>query len=190
MSGIGNYHVLNISCPNAFGGQSFTDPDSFRMLMKEIEKIRVAAPLLIKLSPDLSHEQIDQILEISARYGVNGVICSNLTKDKHSSKIIDFPIPEKGAISGKPLQDKADELIKYVYHKTNGQMVIIGCGGVFSAKDAYKKIRLGASLIQLITGMIFEGPQLIGEINRGLADLLKRDGFKNVSEAVGIDNKN
>ncbi|MEK7149638.1 MAG: quinone-dependent dihydroorotate dehydrogenase, partial [Patescibacteria group bacterium] len=83
----------------------------------------------------------------------------------------------------------ANNLIKYIYQKTKGEFVIIGCGGIFSAKDAYKKIRLGASLVQLITGMIFEGPQLISQINRGLVKLLKKDGFKNISEAVGIDVK-
>jgi dihydroorotate dehydrogenase len=86
------------------------------------------------------------------------------------------------------VQELSDDLIKYIYKKTKGEFVIVGCGGVFSAEDAYKKIRLGASLIQLITGMIYEGPELISDINLGLVKFLKRDGFINVSKAVGIDN--
>jgi len=157
--------------------------------MMEIEKVRVAAPLLIKLSPDLAREQIDAILDIAFHYGINGVICSNVTKKRDKLKLADENAPESGGISGKPLEEKADELIKYVYRKTGGQMLIIGCGGIFSAEDAYKKIRLGASLVQLITGMIFEGPQLVSDINLGLTRLLRRDGFNHISEVIGIDNR-
>jgi dihydroorotate dehydrogenase len=78
-------------------------------------------------------------------------------------------------------------LLSYIYKKEKNRFVLIGTGGVFSAADAYKKIRLGASLVQMITGMIFEGPQVVSEINRGLVELLERDGFKNISEAVGVD---
>ena len=92
-------------------------------------------------------------------------------------------------MSGKIVEEMANEHIKYVYKKTQGRYVIIGLGGVFNAEDAYKKIRLGASLVQLITGMIYEGPQLISDINSGLVKLLKRDGFTNISQAVGIDNR-
>lgn len=85
------------------------------------------------------------------------------------------------------MEDLANKQIKMIYQKTKGKYIIIGCGGVFSAEDAYKKIKLGASVIQLITGMIFEGPQLISEINQGLVKLLKKDGYKNISQAIGID---
>ncbi|MGD0977018.1 MAG: quinone-dependent dihydroorotate dehydrogenase [Minisyncoccia bacterium] len=189
MSGIGSFHVINISCPNAFGGEPFTEPARLKMLLAELEKVRVAAPVLLKLSPDLDHQQIDAILEIAVHGGINGIICSNLTKTQNNHKIIDPSIPDRGGFSGKIVEEKSNEQIKYVYKKTAGQMLIIGCGGIFSAEDAYKKIRLGASLVQLITGMIYEGPQLIGEINFGLSRLLKRDGFSNIAEAVGIDNR-
>jgi dihydroorotate dehydrogenase len=80
-------------------------------------------------------------------------------------------------------------MLAYIYRREGKRFVLVGCGGVFNAADAYKKIRLGASLIQMITGMIFEGPQVISEINRGLVDLLKRDGFANIHDAIGVDNK-
>ena len=96
-------------------------------------------------------------------------------------------MPPVGGISGKAVQDLADAMLAYIRRREGDRFVLIGCGGVFSAEDAYKKIRLGASLVQMITGMIFEGPQVVSEINRGLAGLLKRDGFANVGEAVGAD---
>ncbi|MBI4975302.1 quinone-dependent dihydroorotate dehydrogenase [Candidatus Peregrinibacteria bacterium] len=189
----GSYMTINISCPNAFGGQPFTDANSLSKLLDEIKKHQNEKPIFLKLPPDLPTNKLDEIIETASKYKVSGFICANLTKDKHNkeinARIIDKDIPKVGGISGKPVEELADEVIKYVYKKTNGKYVIIGCGGVFSAKDAYKKIRLGASLIQMITGMIFEGPEIISEINLGLVKLLKRDGFKNISEAIGIDNK-
>ncbi len=92
-----------------------------------------------------------------------------------------------GGFSGKVVKDISDDLIKYVYKKSEGRLVIIGLGGIFTADDAYKKIKNGASLVQLITGMIFQGPQTISEINQTLAELLRKDGFSNISQAVGID---
>ena len=107
---------------------------------------------------------MDDIINVSKKHKISGFICTNLTKIRNK-KIIDSYIPERGGISGKVVEDLSNELISYVYKKTTGKFVIIGCGGVFSAEDAYKKIKSGASLIQLITGMIFEGPQVISEIN-------------------------
>ena len=92
-----------------------------------------------------------------------------------------------GGFSGKVVKDISDDLIKYVYKKSEGKLVIIGLGGIFSAEDAYQKIKNGASLVQLITGMIFQGPQTISEINQTLVELLRKDGFSNISQAIGID---
>lgn len=184
---IGAYDTINISCPNAFGGQPFTDPQKLELLLEAIVSKRSSKPIFLKLSPDISEENIDAIIELARKYKINGFICSNLTKKRENIK--DSTIPEKGGLSGKKVAEKANDQIQYIYQKTRGEFVIIGLGGIFSAEDAYKKIRLGASLVQLITGMIFEGPQVIGEINTELAALLKRDGFKNISEAIGADIK-
>jgi dihydroorotate dehydrogenase len=192
MSNIGEYTTINISCPNAFGGQPFSDPNKLEMLLHEISKLPKTKPIFLKMPPDLPANDVDKIIELARRFKVNGFICTNLTKDRIEPSIkakINESLPtDKGGLSGKIVEQLSDDLIKYVYSKTKGEFVIIGCGGIFSAKDAYRKIRLGASLLQLITGMIFEGPQLIGETNRGLVRLLKKDGYKNVSEAVGVDN--
>lgn len=185
---IGAYFTINISCPNTYGGQPFTDAKKLDLLLTEIDKIKTNKPIFLKISPDLSKTEIDGIIGVSLKHQVRGFICSNLTKFRHSPGILDQVVPKAGGISGKVVEDLANGLISYVYKKTKGKYIIIGCGGVFSTEDAYKKIKLGVSLVQLITGMVFEGPQLIGGINSGLAGLLKRDGFENISEAVGVEN--
>lgn len=185
---IGQYFTINISCPNAFGGEPFTDPAKLEGLLSAIDKIPTEKPIFLKISPDLSEKQVDDILKVCERHRIHGFICSNLTKNRNNPKILDENVPAKGGISGKVVEDLSNSQIKFIYGKTKGRYIIIGCGGVFSAEDAYKKIKAGASLIQLITGMIFEGPQLIGEINRGLVELLKKDGFKNINEAIGAGN--
>ena len=188
-SNIGDYFTINISCPNAFGGQPFHEKSKLNLLLNEIDKIKTSKPILLKISCDLSFKDIDNIIEVSSRHRVHGFVLTNLTKKRDNKKILDDNIPYIGSISGKVVEDLSNKVIEYVYKKTKGKYVIIGVGGIFSTEDAYKKIRLGASLVQLITGMIYEGPQLISEINRGLVKLLKKDSFKDISEAVGVDSK-
>lgn len=172
----GDYFDINISCPNAYGGQPFSDSKLYEGLMKEVKKMRIRKPIFVKMSPDLSKKEIDSIIRISRKYGVKGFVISNLTKNG---------LKESGGYSGKMVQGKAEEMLKYVYGKTKGEFVLIGVGGIFSADDAYRKIKLGANLVQLVTGMIFQGPGVIGEINYELVKLLERDGYKNIGEAVG-----
>ena len=187
MNEIGNYTTINISCPNAFGGEPFTDSIKLESLLKKIFEIQKKKPVFLKLSPDLSEAEIDAILEVCKKYPVDGFVCSNSTKKRIN--IIDKNLPEKGGISGKPMEELSNRQISYIYRKTGRKYVIIGCGGVFSAEDAYKKIKLGSSLVQLISGMIYEGPQLVGAISKGLKRLLEKDGFDNISQAIGVDNK-
>ena len=186
---IGSYFTINISCPNAYGGQPFTDSVRLEALLTKLDEILTKKPVFLKLSPDLAKTEVDRIIKTAQQHRVAGFICSNLTKRRNSSKIIERTIPGTGGISGKVVEDLANDLIAYIYHKTNRKFIIIGCGGVFSAEDAYKKIKFGASLVQLITGAIYEGPQLISEINQGLVSLLRKDGLKNISEAIGLESR-
>lgn len=186
---IGDYTTVNISCPNAEGGQPFILPHKLDYLLDILDKVPTKKPIFIKLSPDLKTEQIDELLDVVNRHRIQGIICSNLTKRRDNPNIAETDLPKVGGISGKPVQEQADKLLSYIYRKEGRKYVLVGLGGVFTAEDAYRKIRLGASLVQLVTGMIFEGPQVISEINRGLVSLLKRDGFRNISDAIGVDNK-
>jgi dihydroorotate dehydrogenase len=184
---IGDYFTVNISCPNAFGGEPFTDPVKLEGLLAEVDKIPTKKPIFIKLSPDLSEEQLTAVLDVCARHRVQGFISSNLTKKRDNKNILEKDVPAQGGISGRVVMDLSNAQIRFIYKKTGGKYIIVGCGGIFTAHDAYEKIKAGASLLQLITGMIFEGPQAVGEINRGLVELLKKDGHKNISEAIGTE---
>jgi dihydroorotate dehydrogenase len=185
----GDYVTINISCPNAIGGQPFMLPHNLDYLLDSVDSQKSKKPIFVKLSPDTKLENLDAVLDVIKKHNVQGIICSNLTKKRNNSAIKDETLPEKGGLSGKAVSDLSDALIAHVYYREGNRFIIVGSGGVFTAKDAYKKIRLGASLVQMITGMVFEGPQVISEINQGLIELLKRDGYTNIKEVIGIDNK-
>ncbi len=174
-----DYFDLNISCPNAYGGKDFADPVLFGKLAGEVDSLGLRQPVFVKLSPDLSSSNVDELIAISDEHNISGFICTNLT-EKHGLG--------PGGLSGKALEPAANKLLSYAYKRAAGSRkgyTFVGVGGIFSAEDAYKKIKLGASLVELITGMIYKGPGVIGEINYGLVRLLERDGFSKISEATG-----
>lgn len=183
-----DYFTVNVSCPNAQGGQPFMEPEKLDLLLGKLDIIETDKPVFIKLSPDVTPRKVDAILEVLARHRVEGIVISNLTKERSNEKIVDEDVPKLGGISGKPVQDLSDRLLAYIYLKTKGKYTLVGCGGIFNAEDAYRKIKLGANLLQMVTGMIFEGPQVISEINRGLVKLLKKDGYTSIKDAVGVEN--
>lgn len=176
----GDYFTINISCPNTCEVKPiFAEPQNLDSLLHKIFSIPKIKPVFIKLSPDLPENQLNEILAICQKHPVDGFVCTNLTKVNllgHTGK---------GGFSGKAVEKLSEQVIRKVYKFYNGQKIIIGVGGIFTAEDAYRKIKAGASLLELITGMIFEGPQVISEINLGLVKLLKADGYKNISEAIG-----
>ncbi len=186
---IGDYFTINISCPNAFGGEPYSSPERLDALMTAIDQIETKKPIFLKISGDMPLENLESLIVVVEKHRLHGFVVSNLGKKRNNPLLNQEEIKslDKGGYSGQPIKESANELIAKIFQLTQGRYVIIGCGGVFTAQDAYEKIRRGASLIQLITGMIYEGPQVIGEINRGLVALLKRDGFENIGQAVGID---
>lgn len=200
-AGVGDFFVINISCPNAFGGEPFGDPARLDLLLAAIDGIatdlpaglsadrqdRQDKPVFVKIAGDTTIEQMDGIIRVADRHRVHGFVIANLTKKRENPALVpgELSLDMTGGLSGAPVTEPSNALISHVYRATGGGYVIIGVGGIFTAEDAYEKIRLGATLVELITGMIYEGPQLIGEINRGLVRLLRRDGFANVKDAVG-----
>jgi len=189
-SNIGDYITLNISCPNTYGGEPFTDPALLKDLFTGLGVLLASKPVFVKMPADIGRENLGKLLDICTEYPIKGAILTNLAKDRTSPSIdreeIGKAIPW-GGISGKPVFAKSNDLVSFAYKNFGKKLAIIGCGGIFNAEDAYKKIKLGASLVQLITGLIFRGPQLAGEINRGLVSLLRRDGFHNIKDAVGAE---
>ena len=196
---IGDYYTVNISCPNTQEGEPFVDKDKLDALLTAINKeIRPIAnkPIYVKLAADMSVPEINTIVDACMEHGMEGVVCTNLAKPEFNTehRPEEYPttkglLPKgKGAMSGLPLQRISTNVVRHVYRRTRGKLTIIGVGGIFSARDAYEKITSGASLCHMITTMIFDGPQNISEINRGLVKLLKADGFNSIAEAVGSRN--
>jgi len=182
------YVTLNLSCPNSCQPQPFMDPRALRELLPEVVKQPGQKPIFLKISPDVPKSQLDELMAAAADFGVTGFIATNLTKQREGNPALrDTNLPEKGGLSGGVVSALSDRTLEHLARQSHGRFVLMGVGGVFGPDDAYRKIGLGASLIQLITGMLYEGPGLLGSINRGLVDRLQRDGFKHISEAVGKD---
>lgn len=176
---------LNISCPNAYGGEPFTDPRRLGMLLQTVDVLQLPKPLWLKMPVNMPWSEFEALLKVIVTHNVQGVTIGNLSKNRGEIPSEELPSRVKGNLSGLPTQSLSDNLIMRTYATYGDRLTIIGVGGIFSAKDAYRKITYGASLVELITGMIYQGPQLIGSINHELAELLEKDGFANIAEAVG-----
>ena len=185
-----SYYELNISCPNLINtAVDFYKPENFNQLLQSINRLKLKKSVFVKMPISVSDKEFLSILNVITEYKmIKGVIIGNLFKDR-KSPLLDKQEVNKykvGYFSGKPCEPRSNELIKLTYKKYKNKLIIIGCGGIFSGQDAYKKIKLGASLVQLITGMIYQGPQLVSQINLELEELLEKDGFSNIKQAVGI----
>ncbi|CAG5028340.1 unnamed protein product [Parnassius apollo] len=189
---IADYFVINISSPNTPGLRSMQKKDELKNLLSAVNKTRKSQqsknnpPLLLKLAPDLSLEEMKDIVSVITQKEseVQGLIISNTTIDRPSLKNQNFS-SEVGGLSGKPLNKKSTEMIKTMYKLTQGKIPIIGVGGVFSGQDAYDKILAGASIVQIYTALIYFGPPVITKIKKELAELLKKNGYNSVNEAIG-----
>ncbi len=181
------YYELNISCPNLVGNIGFYSPKKLKDLLSELDKLKLSRPVFVKMPITESNKRTLQILEVVSKHSPVGVIIGNLQKNRNHPSLVPTEVSrfKKGNFSGKPTFDRSNKLISLAYRHYKERFTIIGCGGVFSAFDAYTKITLGASLIQLITGLIFQGPQLVAQINFDLEEILKEKGLKNISQAIG-----
>lgn len=170
----------------------FQEPHLLDGLLAVIAKEKKTCPVLLKISTHLNEKEVDDILAVVKKYPfVDGFVVGNLHKRRDA---LDLISPQErldrvpaGGISGKPIRELSTNMIRHIYRATHGKYAIIGLGGVFTAEDAYEKIRAGASLVQIITGLIYGGPTIVKRINRGLATLLKRDGYAKIEDAVGKD---
>jgi len=183
------YYELNISCPNVAGSGSMANPKDLKTILGQINKLKLKKPLFVKFQLEIDWPDAKKLIKIMVDQGVAGIIESNLLKHRDSQYLNQQEVKTikhlKGNFSGKPTWKLSNDLISHTYQEFGSDIIIVGVGGIFSAEDAYEKIKRGASLVELITGMIYQGPQLIGAINQGLVQLLHQDGYSNISEAVG-----
>ena len=185
---VSDYITINISSPNTENLRSFHNKTELNELMSALnnEKINLKTnvPLVIKISPDIDNHQIDIISDILLNSKISALIISN-TSEKNRDNLISTDSVQKGGISGKPLEEKSNFLIKEFYNIFKGKIKKIGVGGVDSGKTALQKFLNGADLIQLYTGMIYKGPNIASKINSELNEIFKKEGIKNLSEIIG-----
>jgi dihydroorotate dehydrogenase len=188
LSGLADYLVMNVSSPNTPGLRDLQARESLEDL---IARVKAACgpkrcPLVLKIAPDLAEQELEDIAAVALGSGIDGLIVSNTTIERPpglESRHRDEP----GGLSGAPLYARSTEVLRAVYRLTAGRIPLIGVGGVGSGKDAYGKIRAGASLVQLYTALVYEGPGLVARIKAELAALLRADGFASVGAAVGAE---
>ncbi len=189
-----DYLTINISSPNTPGLRNLQEKEPLTELLTAVLEERRKScgayppPVFVKLAPDLSDPQMADIANVLISLKIDGAILTNTTLFRPENLPEKFR-SEKGGLSGGPLTDISTAAIRRFYELTGGKLPIIGAGGILSGFDAYAKIRAGASLVQLYSGLIFEGPGLIRQINLDLIDLLRSDGFSHITEAVGADHK-
>jgi dihydroorotate dehydrogenase len=179
----GDYFVVNVSSPNTPGLRELQQRDRLESILGTLQDAG-AAPLLVKLSPDLTEEATAEAVEVVDDLGLDGIIATNTSTDRPDG-LRGEAADEAGGLSGDPLEDRATSTVRFVAERTD--VPVVGVGGVSDADGAYEKIRNGACLVQLYTGLVYEGPGVARRINEGLLDLLERDGFDSVAEAVGAD---
>ena len=186
MAPFADYLTINISSPNTPGLRALQDKAALDGLLSAVMTARTGAtPVFLKVAPDLEPADIDDIVEVSMKHNISALIVSNTTitrpplKSHHAS--------EAGGLSGAPLRALAQQRLRDFRKSSNGKIPLVGVGGISSADDAYARIRAGASLVQIYSALVYEGPGLATAINRKLVRLLERDGFDNIAAAVGVD---
>jgi dihydroorotate dehydrogenase len=194
---VADYVAVNVSSPNTPQLRELQQAEQLSSLLKalqvrnqELQQAHHRAqpmPLLVKLSPDLSREQLETVVDVIVGLQVDGIIATNTTigRDQLVTERAQVNALGEGGLSGAPLRAKSTEIVAQLYRLTTGKVPIVGVGGIFTAEDAWEKITAGASLVQLYTGFIYRGPGIAREINQGLEHILKREGFSNLDAAIG-----
>jgi dihydroorotate dehydrogenase len=181
-----DYLTVNISSPNTPGLRALQDKSALDDLLAAVMAERAQGKsVFLKVAPDLEPADIDDISEISIKHGISALIVSNTTITRPS--LNSRHAAQAGGLSGAPLRDLALQRLRDFRKSAGGQLALIGVGGISGAADAYTRIRAGASLVQIYSALVYEGPGLAAKINKGLATLLKQDGFASITDAVGVD---
>ena len=183
-----DYLTINISSPNTARLRELQGRAALESLVQQVARQRDGMPprkpLLVKIAPDLTPANLDDLCAVCLAQGVDGIIATNTTIDRPVS-LREAAKTEGGGLSGAPLRDRATDIVRYLYSHTQGKLPIIGVGGVFNAADAFEKLAAGASLVQVYTGLIYEGPLLARRINHDLVRLMQRHNFESITQVVG-----
>jgi dihydroorotate dehydrogenase len=186
MGPLADFIVVNVSSPNTPGLRNWQSPERMREIFAALAQAIKSAPrrppILLKVAPDLELGDLHRICDTALELALDGIVATNTTLAREALGITS---PHAGGLSGAPLRGRAREVIRELYRHSGGRLKIIGVGGVSSADDAWEHIRAGASLVELYTGLIYLGPGVATEIKNGLAALLRREGFRSISEAIG-----
>ena len=193
---VADYFVINVSSPNTPGLRSLQAGEQLEPILSGLQAVNInSKPILIKIAPDLEWEDIKDILNLATNYNLSGVIATNTTirRDGLKTEILKETgrsiKDEAGGISGLPVKERSTEVIRFIYQETGGQLPIIGVGGIFTPQDAWEKIIAGASLLQVYTGWIYQGPWMVKEVLSGLLDRLDEKGLDSISDAVGLEHR-
>lgn len=196
---VADYIAINVSSPNTPQLRELQQPELLGELLSalrtenrelaERHSLSAPRPLLLKIAPDVTEAEIEGIVEVAQATGVSGIIATNTSIERAGLQTSSDRLASIGAggLSGAPLRNRSNEVIKTIYRMTNGSMRIVGVGGVFTAEDAWEKICAGASLIQLYTGFIYEGPSIARRINEGLRQIVSQKGYVSLDEAIGCE---
>ncbi len=188
---LADFLVVNVSSPNTPGLRALQDIGPLTEIMSAVREAahgamtgKSAPPLLLKIAPDLALDDVSAVVRLAREQRLDGLVVSNTTISRPET-VTSPQRSETGGLSGRPLFQLSTDVLRHAYAASEGQLPLIGVGGISSGADAYAKIRAGASLVQLYSALVYEGPALVGRIKRDLTALLQRDGFSNISEAVG-----
>lgn len=189
---VADYIAVNVSSPNTPQLRELQQSEQLASLLSALQSRNTdlkdqKKPILVKLSPDLTMREMESIVEVVDRLKIDGIIATNTTVSRDNLRTDPARVAAfgEGGLSGKPLRHRSTQMIADLYRLTGGRIPLIGVGGIFTAEDAWEKIAAGASLVQLYTGLIYQGPGIAREINEGLSRILAREGFANLDEAVG-----
>jgi len=192
----GDYFVVNVSSPNTPGLRTLQAADQLSPILAALQAENSHhKPLLVKIAPDLDWPEIDAVIELVQAYDLAGIIATNTTITRHGLKTQVLPQTgkpieqEAGGISGAPLRQRSTQVIHYIYQRTNGQLPIVGVGGIFTASDAWEKITAGACLLQTYTGWIYEGPWMVRRLLEELLIQLEEHQFTSITEAIGLSHR-
>ncbi|HZR17794.1 MAG TPA: quinone-dependent dihydroorotate dehydrogenase [Verrucomicrobiae bacterium] len=203
-----DFFVVNVSSPNTPNLRKLQDKEALKEILTAVLEVRSqfqrqpdaaandpkafgAKPLLVKVAPDLTFEALDEILDLAQSLPIDGIVATNTTISRPTATAAETQqvYNQTGGLSGLPLKARSTEMIRHIYRQSRGKLPIIGVGGIFNAADAWEKISAGASLVQVYTGMVYEGPGIARGIVAGLVELLEQHGLKSIGQAVGLEDR-